>query len=515
MSQLYNEPGTTASTIGTQFRTDHVIKQALIELVKEQYFGQLADVTAMPKSMGKTIKRHHYMPMLDDRNTNDQGIDAAGVTLTTAEYEVIAPNLVNSPAIVEALEASFAAAHLEGDIVYITNSTQYVLLTADTAIGYTAATTGGTTGTEKSFAEIKAYIEADTLGVTATVANAVITLDSTSMRFPTLAAATLAVNTIAGAYSIQQAGNLYGSSKDIGYISSKLPALGETGGRVNRVGFKRIDLEGSIEKFGFFDEYTQESLDFDDDAELNMHITREMLRGANELTEDALQIDLLNGAGVIWYAGIATSNATITGVTADTVSEVDYDDFMRLAIQLDNNRCPKMTKIITGSRMIDTKVVNAARIMYIGSEMQPTIEKMTDHFSSQAFIPVAQYADAGTLLNGEIGTIGSFRVVVVPEMMSWLGAGAIEGTNAGYRVTNGRYDVYPMLVVGSESFTTIGFQTDGKTVKFKIYHKKPGLDVADKDDPFGETGFMSIKWYYGSMILRGERLALMKSVARQ
>jgi len=46
---LYNEPGTTASTVGTQFRTDHVIKKALIELVAEQYFGQLADVTAMPK----------------------------------------------------------------------------------------------------------------------------------------------------------------------------------------------------------------------------------------------------------------------------------------------------------------------------------------------------------------------------------------------------------------------------------------------------------------------------------
>ena len=45
-------------------------------------------------------------------------------------------------------------------------------------------------------------------------------------------------------------GNLYGSSKDVGTVSGKLPALSEQGGRVNRVGMKRIELEGSIEKLG-------------------------------------------------------------------------------------------------------------------------------------------------------------------------------------------------------------------------------------------------------------------------
>ena len=96
--------------------------------------------------------------------------------------------------------------------------------------------------------------------------------------------------------------------------------------------------------------------------------------------------------------------------------------------------------------------------------------------------------------------------------------GIAEGVNGanglGYRVTDGYYDAYPMLVVGSESFTTIGFQTSGKTVKFKIYHKAPGEAVANHNDPYGEVGFMSIKWYYGSMILRSERLAVVWSVAR-
>jgi N4-gp56 family major capsid protein len=70
-----------------------------------------------------------------------------------------------------------------------------------------------------------------------------------------------------------------------------------------------------------------------------------------------------------------------------------------------------------------------------------------------------------------------------------------------------------MLVVGDGSFTTIGFQTDGKTVKFKIKHVKPESDVSYALDKFGETGFYSIKWYYGTMILRPERLAVLWSVA--
>ena len=307
-------------------------------------------------------------------------------------------------------------------------------------------------------------------------------------------------------------GNLYGSSKDVGTITTKLPALSEAGGRVNRVGFTRVTLEGSIEKFGFFDEYTQESLDFDTDEELEMHVNREMVSGANEMTEDALQIDLLNAAGVIRYGGAATAANEITGEGA-TPSVVDYNDLMRLSIDLDNNRCPKHTKIITGTRIIDTKVLPAARVMYIGSELLPTVRKMKDPFNNQAFIPVQQYAAAGDTLLGEVGSIDQFRLVVVPEMMHWAGAGATVTVNPGYRETNDKYDVYPMLVVGSEAFTTIGFQTDGKSVKFKITHKKPGPDSADRNDPYGETGFMSIKWYYGTLITRPERIALVKTVA--
>jgi len=396
----YNAPtqtsaGTASDIEGSgsgQMQTFFWLKKALIEARKEQYFMPLASTVNMPKHFGKSIKVYEYVPLLDERNINDMGIDAAG----------------------------------------------------------------------------------------ATIAN----------------------------------GNLYGSSKDVGTITSKLPVLSENGGRVNRVGFTRLTREGSLSKFGFFTEFTAESLDFDSDDGLKDHLSRELMNGAVQITEAVLQKDLLTNAGVILYPGAAVSNGTISGETG-AVTVVEYTDLMRLDQLLTDNRTPKQTKIIVGSRLIDTKTLPAARVMFIGSELgsSPVIKGMKDLFNNPAFIPVQQYGDAGTILNGEIGTIDAFRLVQVPEMLNWAGVGAAVTTNDGYRVTGSKYDVFPMLVVGDDSFSTIGFQTDGKTVKFSVMTKMPGKETADRNDPYGETGFSSIKWYYGILVKRPERIGLIKTVA--
>ena len=81
----YNDPvGGTASDVGGQIRTDLFDRKALVDAAKEQYFGQMASTKNMPKNMGKTIKLYHYLPILDDRNVNDQGIDAGGVSTAAA-----------------------------------------------------------------------------------------------------------------------------------------------------------------------------------------------------------------------------------------------------------------------------------------------------------------------------------------------------------------------------------------------------------------------------------------------
>ena len=478
MAQLYNAPPGTPSTVGTQFNTSYWDRRSLIDAAWEMFFSPLADVRSMPTNYGKELKVYYYVPLLDERNINDQGLDAAGAVISSADYMVTLRKTYSFVLEADATATASAVNAIQGSTaVKSGSSTPWLVTISDTTL------------VAASLAEVTA-LEAAIDGAT----NA---LNSPLYRVE------------------QRSGNLYGSSKDVGTISARMPELTEVGGRVNRVGFTRIERSGTIAEFGFFTEFTADSLTFDTDSDLYGHMSREMVTGANQITEDMLQIDLLNAAETIVFTGTATSDATMTGQGSDK-SVVTYSDLKKLGITLDDNRTPKNTKIIKGSTMTDTKTVNAARIMYIGSELQTTIENMVDGLGNAAFTPVRQYADASTIMNGEIGSVADFRVIVVPNMLRWAGAGADATSNAGYAETAGKYDIFPMLVVGSESFATVGLQSSGKAnagQKFKIIVKKPGTEMATVNDPYGKIGFSSITFYHGFIKLRGERIGLVKTVA--
>lgn len=312
------------------------------------------------------------------------------------------------------------------------------------------------------------------------------------------------------------AGNLYGSSRDVGTITSKLPELSETGGRVNRVGFTRKQITASIVNRGFFFEWTKDAMNFDSDAELKMHLTREAVRGASQINEDVLYITLVNNAGVNYFAGSATSIATITGEADDATAAVPtYVDLLNLDIELTNNKCPRDTKVIAGSRMIDTKTVRAARYMFISPDVEISFRAMTDLAGNPAFVDVKEYADANkdgkymSALHGEIGAVGPFRIVVHPNAIMRSGAGAAVSANAaGLRNDGSNYDVYPCLIVGSEAFTHVGFEFGAGTKgKFKTNTKMPE-ENRDRQDPFGKVGFTAIEFWNGVLIDRNEWLAV-------
>ena len=381
------------SSVGKQFRTDHYDRAALIDTAPKMYLQQFSDSAAMPKHFGKEIVKYHYIPLLDDRNVNDQGLDATGNSISN--------------------------------------------------------------------------------------------------------------------------GNLYGSSTDIGTITGKLPALREEGGEVNRVGYVRKEVKSSIKKLGFYNEFTEDSIQFDTDHELMRHFTREAMVGANKMSEQALTVDLIGGAGTVMYAGTATSVATLTG-EGTNVSVISYADLQTIDVALDDAECPMEVDMIKGSKLTDTRTLPSCRAMVIPSHLKPVFQNMKDESGNAKFVPVEQYADAakGNILNGEIGAVGNFRIVSIPNMPNDMGKGAsATSANKGYRFSNGKYDVYTCLVIGKESFATIGFQGDGKGGKFKTNVVTPKSQASFAKDPYGVRGNYSIQWHYGTLIQRPEWLVAVKTVA--
>ncbi|WVI66563.1 hypothetical protein pVco7_gp117 [Vibrio phage pVco-7] len=404
------------SSIGEQIRLDVYIREALEDLEKERYFTQMGSVVRLPANSGKTIKKHHYIPLLDDRNVNTQGIDATG------------------------------------------------------------ATTGGK-------------------------------------------------NTN---------GNLYGSTKDIGIIEGKLPTLTEIGGRVNRVGFTRKELSGTAYRLGFFTEFTKESLHFDDDPSLLRHLMRESLRGAHEIQEDMIGIDLLKGAGVEVFSGAATGLDKMTGESGGTVSVVTYKDLQRLALTLKENRAPNRLAASRGTGKVDSQIIGTGYALYIGYPLEMQMRNMKDASNNPVFIPVEKYAAAGTnTLRGEIGSIAGFRIIVVPEMPEYTAVGVEDaGSDSTYKTSAGRasnennssntdtskqyYNAYPMLAVATEAFSHLGFAPEGAfggKGNFKMITKLPGMETADRTDPYGQSGFHSLQWVHGMLIERPEWIAVQWTLA--
>ena len=314
------------------------------------------------------------------------------------------------------------------------------------------------------------------------------------------------------------AGNLYGSSRGTGFIAGKLPDLGEDPGRANKVSFSRKEVRGNIVNRGFFFEYSKDELNFDSDKKFKQHITTEAVKGASQINEDVLAIDLVNNAGVNYFAGDATTVATIDATSVPTLQ-----DLIRLDTELDNNKCPRDTKVIVGSTLTDTKTVANARYMFIHADTKMDFMSIKAlNGTDDAFVPVEQYQSASgdkkyiNTIHGEIGKVGPFRLVVHPMMVKYATAadasmGAAWSSNATndlFRNDGSKFEAYPCLVVGSEAFTHIAFEYGAGTQgKFKVVHKTPE-ELRSRENPFGKVGMTVIEFWNGILIERPEWIAV-------
>lgn len=297
----------------------------------------------------------------------------------------------------------------------------------------------------------------------------------------------------------------------------------------NQTTLSKVILNAFIEKFGESLTYTQEVLQFSEDKMLLQY--REDLGGrAGQLYEDLLQLDML-ATPTVFYSGAATSLSTLgTGIgeglpdavtqknTIEESYKVNFGLFNRLFRIMNDYRVPRDTEVLTGDVKIGTQPIGECYVGIISSALIPDLIDMTrdaTHSSQFVFTNVQEYAGQTTTLDGEIGRVGNFRFVVAERMMVGRGLGAEVDENYKGRLAHTlcqdgkkRFDVFPILFPGKGAMGSITLIGNSNVT----WHEKRAGE-ADKLDHYGAMGFISYHFWYGSILIRPERMVRVNVLA--
>ena len=297
--------------------------------------------------------------------------------------------------------------------------------------------------------------------------------------------------------------------------------LAEGAADVNKRGIKKITMTAQLARYGEMIEYTDEVDLFSEDM-IQVRYREELGDLANQRMEDLLQLDMLS-TPTRMYSGVATSRATVGGSAAadgstDALSRVTYDLIRAATRKLTQNRAKKNTSVIEGSVKVGTRPVAKAYYAVIGSDVKADLEVLTRGSSYEkefVWTPVEKYGNAGSLAEGEVGSIHEVRFIESESAIVYRQAGA--DVPAGYVGnlqytgtigTDAKFDVHPIMFPTEGAFATVGLK--GKN---KITFTSAGPADVSVVNPYGTRGFFAYNFFYAGLILEPEKLLVVEVAA--
>lgn len=447
----YNSGGVTSTTIDRQF-TDEFVTKAVVEVPKrKRIFSVRADRFTMPKNNGDKLSREVSYGMLDKRVLIDGNVDANTATILQDVWYVVPRGSKD--------------------------------ITAATAIF-------------------------DTKDYFATGSYATWELARAAAKAAAIADAGTGEEVVSGSGGIVNGEAAYAATE------GPLVAMPETGGVINLLNHYSKMVSANITFHGIGHKFSMRSVDLDSRTGLIARKIQYMADAVQDLKEMQVRRDLLAASHVNSIICNAPENPG-----TDTVSEIDgldvltYQALEVLEQYLLKNDVPMDTEILTGVDLVDTKTVSDAWIMYVNSEVLPTLRAMKGPGDTLVWVPKEQYAAGTELVDGEVGKIGSFRFVSVKDMEREYGAGVAVGgvddkanaaTQASAYQTNGKYDVFTAMVIGDDSFTITGFGGNNTSAKYIA----PTADV--HNDMHAQMAGIAANWSYGMLVYRPERICSLR-----
>uniref|UniRef100_A0A6H1ZM01 Putative capsid protein n=1 Tax=viral metagenome TaxID=1070528 RepID=A0A6H1ZM01_9ZZZZ len=209
-------------------------------------------------------------------------------------------------------------------------------------------------------------------------------------------------------------------------------------------------------------------------------------------TVEVVTIATLKSGSNVFYANNAGSRSAVN-------SPCLAGDFKRIERSLSKNKATMITSMIKASQNISTEPIDPAYIAMGHTDLKADIEAM------EGFVPVRNYADSSKMVHpSEVGSLGVFRFCLTPLFEAWLAggtAGTTYLTSGDIPSTSTACDVYPIIVVGKDSYGVVRLQ-GVDAVKPAVVYPKPVVG-----DELAQRGFVSWKIYFTSVILNSAWVA--------
>lgn len=146
-------------------------------------------------------------------------------------------------------------------------------------------------------------------------------------------------------------------------------------------------------------------------------------------TLDELTRDILVAGTNVFYAGTATSRATVA--STDLIDATIIKKVVRL---MKNNKARKMLEMLDATTGISTTPINSCYIALVHPNTTFGLKAIA------TFVPVEKYASQKNVMDGEVGAIDEVRFVESTNCKIFAGAGALG------------IDVYATIVLADQAY---------------------------------------------------------------
>ena len=219
-------------------------------------------------------------------------------------------------------------------------------------------------------------------------------------------------------------------------------------------------------------------------------------------TREMLTWDIVRAGTNVAYGGAITSRTGINNTALLTSAKQRSQITM-----LKRLKAKKFTQVLSSSAMYETYAIEASYVGVAHTDLDPTIRDLAGTIDTDHFTPTSRYGSSMKLLSPhELGAYEDVRYVTSPDLLPFAGVGASWAATSGFRGSNSKYDVYPVLFLGRDSYGCVvlrgvadkaGKRVMGVPVRPTVVN----TETPSASDPLGQRGSIGWKMWFACVVL--------------